>query len=170
MTIKTKYNRGFTLVELILYLGVMSLIVVMVSVLMTMIVGGRVKSQSLAEVEQQGAQAMQIITQTIKNASSITTPAQGIAGASLALVVPDAAKSPTIFDLSSGVLRIKEGTGAVIALTNANITVSNLSFHNLTRNSTKGTIRIQFDATRKNPDNRNEYNYTETFYGTGTLK
>ena len=163
-------NKGFTLVELLLYVGIASIILLITTLFLSTLLESRIKNQTVAEVEQQGLQAMQIITQTARNAEAITTPSQGASASSLTLDVITALNDPTIFDLSSGAIRIKEGAAAIIPLTNSRITASALTFQNLSRPTTPGTIRIQFTLTHVNPDGRNEYNFNKTFIGSATLR
>ena len=163
-------QSGFTLLELILYLGITSILVVSVSFFFISLLQARVKFQTISEVEQQGEQVMQQITQTVRNSSSITSPATGATTAALTVVVPTGSLSPSVFDLSGGVIRITEGAGAAQPLTTTAVTVSGLSFQNLTRPTTQGVVRISFTLTRANPGTKNEYSYTKTFRSTATLR
>lgn len=145
----TTYNlqpkKGFTLIELLLYVSIIGAIIFSVAGFLSLLMQSRVKNQTIAEVEQQGVQVMQIITQTGRNATDINFP--------------------SAFDLSGGV--IHENT---IALTNSRVDASALTFQNLSRAGTPGTIRIQFTLTHVNSSGRNEYDYTKTFYGTASLR
>ena len=89
---------------------------------------------------------MQIITQTARNAEAITSPAIGASASSLTLDVITGASDPTIIDLASGAIRIKEGVGSPISLTNARVTASALNFQNLSRTGTPGTT-----STKRSP-------------------
>ena len=60
---------GFTLVELLLYVGISSAILLASSLFLATLLESRIKNQTIAEVEQQGLAVMQIITQDIRNAS-----------------------------------------------------------------------------------------------------
>ena len=166
------YNsqQGFTLIELLLYIAISSVILLVISVFLSTLLESRVKNQTIAEVEQQGVQVMQIITQTLRNADTISSPATGVSAATLSVNTYTGASNPTIFDLSGGVILIKEGAGAVVSLTNARVTASALAFQNLSRASTPGTMRISFTLTQVNPSGRNEYNFTKTFVGSATLR
>ncbi len=166
----TPDRAGFTLVELLLYVGISSTLLLVTSLFLGMLLQARVKNQTINEVEGQGAQAMQIITQTLRNAQNITSPSTGASATALTLNVADVAKDPTIFDLSSGSIRIKEGAGAYIPLTNSHITASALTFQNLSRASTPGVVRISFTLTYVNPEGRNEYDFSKTFYGSASLR
>ncbi len=170
MKLKEFENKGFTLIELLLYIGIAATIAFIVSLTLSFLYQSRLKNQTIAEVEQNGAQVMEIITQTIRNADNITSPAQGATAGVLNLNVIDALKNPTIFDLSGTTIRIKEGSASYVPLTSTRVTAPNLSFYNLSRTNTPGTLRIQFTLTHVNPGGRNEYNYSKTFYGTASLR
>jgi len=165
-----KKGAGFTLIELLLYTAVASTMLLMISVFLSFLLESRIKNQTIAEVNQQGLQAMQLIAQTARNAEAIASPAQGASASSLALDVTAIANDPTIFDLASGAIRIKEGINPAVALTNSRIAASGLAFQNLSRAGTPGTVRIQFTITHLNPEGRNEYSFTKTFIGSATLR
>ncbi len=141
-----KNNRkGFTLIELLLYVSIVGAIIFSVAGFLSLLMQSRVKNQTIAEVEQQGVSVMQIITQTGRNATDINFT--------------------TAFDLSSGTIR--ENT---IALTSSRVTASGLTFTNLSRTGTPGTVRVQFTLTHINPSGRNEYDYAKTFYGSASRR
>ena len=163
-------QTGFTLIELLLYVSIVGVMIVSVSAFLPLLMQSRVKNQTISEVEQQGVSVMQIATQTIRNSTGIISPGQGVSTSSLSLSASDSAKNPTVFDLSSGVMRITEGSGSPASLTNARVVVSGLTFQNLSRTGTKGTVRIQFTISHVNPEGRQEYNFSKTFYVSSTLR
>lgn len=165
-----KNNRGFTLIELLLYISIAATIVFTTASLLRFTLESRVKNQTIAEVQQQGTSIMQLITQTIRLAKAINSPTLGNSASSLSLEVEDEASNPTIFDLSSGAVRIKEGAGAVVNLTSSRVSVSNLNFQNLSRVGTPNTIRVSFTITYINSSARFEYDFTKTFYGSAGLR
>jgi len=163
-------QSGFTLIELLLYVAISSVILLATSFFLQTLLESRIKNQTIAEVEQQGLHVMQIINQTLRNADIIDSPALGTSAASLSINTYTPTNNPTVFDLAGGAVRIKEGTASVVPLTNSRITASGLTFQNLSRTSTPGTIRIQFTLTHVNPSGRNEYNFSKTFTGSATLR
>ncbi len=166
---KNHFEKGITLVELLISLGIIAtLLTLMVTFFFTLSLS-RIKNQTMTEVEQQGAQVMQLIVHTIRNAEAIIIPAQGITSSSLSLDVINATDDPTVFDLGNDMIRITESTDSPIPLTNTRVAASGLSFYNLSRNTTAGTIHIQFTLTHVNPSGRNEYDYTKLFYGGATV-
>ncbi|MEK6561177.1 MAG: type II secretion system protein [Nitrospirota bacterium] len=138
-------RKGFTLIELLLYVSIVGAIIFSVAGFLSLLMQSRVKNQAISEVEQQGVQVMQVITQTGRNATNINFS--------------------SVFDLSGGTIRQN-----TIALTNSRVVASNLTFQNLSRTGTPGTIRVQFTLTHINPEGRNEYNYSKTFYGSASLR
>jgi type II secretory pathway pseudopilin PulG len=163
-------QSGYTLIELLLYVSVVGSLLIALSMFFATAADARVKGQTISEVNQQGTAAMEYITQTIRNADSITAPAAAGSGASLTLAVPTVALSPTIFDLSGTVLEVKEGTAAYIALTTNDLQITNLTFKNLTRSGTAGVVQVSFTITRTNPNNKNEYDYQKTFVTSAALR
>lgn len=165
-----KNSKGFTLIELLLYVSLIGFVAMTAAVFLTVLQRQRVRSQVIMEVEDQGVAAMQIIDQIIRNSSSITSPAAGASGASTTLVVPTGALSPTTFALSGGAITMTEGANAAVNLTSNKVTITGLSFANLSRPSTKGNLRIQFVVNFNNPDGIAEYTYSKTFISSESLR
>ena len=163
-------QRGFTLIELLLYVSISALLLLAISVFLSTLVESRIKNQIIAEVDQQGVQVMQQITQALRNADAVNSPTLGTSAGALSLNSIIAGNNPTIFDLASGVIRITEGAGAAVPLTNARITISALQFTNLSRANTPDTIQITFTVSAVNPSGRSEYSYQQTFTGSATLR
>ncbi len=163
-------RKGFTLIELLLYVSIASILLLATSAFLFALLESRTKNQTIAEVDQQGIHVIQLITQAARNAETITAPTVGTSASSLTLDVITAASDPTVIDLSSGVIRITEGAGSAVELTNSRVTASGLTFQNLSRASTPGTIQIQFTLTYVNPSGRNEYDFTKTFISSATLR
>ncbi len=163
-------SRGFTLIETLLYASIISVLILSFSVFFSIILQSRIKHQTMSQLDQEGIQAVQIVSQTIRNSKIINLPAQGATGATLSLDIFDNVKNPVVVNSSAGNIQIKEGTGAVIPLTSSEILVSNLLFSNVSRNDTPGIIKFQFTLTHINPSLRNEYDYEKTFYGSASLR
>lgn len=163
-------HPGFTLIELLLYTTLTGMLLLVLSVFLGGLLEAQVKNRSMGEVEQQGLQIMQRITQTVRNAESITAPVTGASASTLTLNVLSAGADPTVFDLSGSTLRIKEGAAVALPLTNNRVNVSGLSFQNLSRAGTPGVLRITFTLTHINPLGRYEYDVSKTFNATAALR
>lgn len=168
--VKDKSSTGFTLIELLLYIGLSSAMLLAVSIFLAIVLQARVDNQVVAEVEQQGWHVMTAMAQTIRNADLINAPIAGASGGQLSLNTSDALLNPTVFSLSSSAIFLVEGSGSPINLTSSRIEASNLNFDNLSIDDTAGTIRISFTLKHINPENKKEYDYTKTFYGSASLR
>jgi len=156
-------SSGFSLIEIILYVAISAVVLLIMSQFLTQSLQARQKYKTVSEISMQGNQIMQLLAQTVRNASAINTPAAGATSSSLSLNVPTPALSPTVVSLTGGVLNITEGTGTGVALNNSQISVTNFTVRNLSRTGTPGIIQIQFTLSYNNPSNKNEYNYVQTF-------
>lgn len=141
--------EGFTLIELLLYISIVGVILASVSVFFFIILQSEVKNQAIVEVEQQGAQMMQRITHKIRNAGSINSPLPGQSSASISLDTGS-------FNISDFVF--------------PEVSASNLIFKNLSKSDTPGIIQVQFTLSYNNPENKQEYDYSKTFYGSASLR
>ncbi len=160
---KTNSQPGFTLIELLLYSVLIGIVIFAASGVLTLLQRQRVRSQVIREVEEQGAAAVQTITQTIRNSTGISAPTIGTSGSTLTVIVATGALSPTVFDVSGGVLQITEGAGSPVALTSTKVSVSGISFFNLSRAGTPGTIRVTFTVGYNAAGAGAEYSYSKTF-------
>jgi len=162
----SKSNQaGFSLVELLLYIALSSTILLILSTTIFSLLQARIKGQAIAEVEQQGVQIMQLLKKSLRQASSITSPTVGTSGSSLNLIMPTPAVSPTIISLSGNTMTMTEGANPVLNLSSNRLVVSNLMFGNWAKASTPGLMRISFTLSYVNNENRQEYNYSQTFVG-----
>jgi Tfp pilus assembly protein PilW len=164
-------QKGFTLIELLLYIAIGTLILIATSALLMVLIESREKDQIAGEVEGQGLQAMQLITQNVRNAASINSPATSTSAASLSLTMPGGT-SPTVFDLNNGALRIAQGGAEPAAITDSQekVLVTNLTFSNLSINGTPGVVRISITLTGSSVSSWYEYSYSRTFTGSAALR
>lgn len=163
-------KQGFTLVELLLYGVLIGIVILSASIFLNVLQSQKVRSGVISEVEDNGTAAVQIMTQIIRNATSINSPVQGTSASSVSVVVPTGSLSPAVFALSSGAITVTEGASAAVNLTSAKVVISGLTFTNLTRSGSFGNIRITFTAAYNNLDGRAEFTYTKTFTADASLR
>lgn len=163
-------QAGFTLIELLLYVSIVGVLLISVSLFFALTADSRIKNQSISEVDQQGQAAMEQITQTLRNADSITLPATAATGSQLTLAMATASINPTIYNLNGTALQIKEGNATAVALTNNKVQVTALTFKNLSRTSTPGIVQVSLTLSRVNASGKNEYDVTKTFTSSVSLR
>ncbi len=163
-------QNGFTLIEMVLYVGMMAVIMLGMVEFVFVMMQTRVKNEVMSEVESQGLMVMESIIYTIQNGEGINSPSAGGSGASLSLDVQGAADDPTVYDLSSDTIRVEVASGGAIDMTSSRVVASGLSFTNASTTGSAGSVQITFTLTHANESNRSEYNYAQTFTSTATLK
>lgn len=156
-------QTGYTLIELLLYIAMVGVLLAAVTAFFGITADARVKNQSMTEVDEQAMYALDMITQVVRNGTSISAPTVGANSPQLTVVVPTASLSPTVFDVSGGILRIKEGTSGVAALTNHKVQVTSFTVTNLTRSGASDVVQISLSLSRVNPSNMNQFDYAKTF-------
>ena len=168
---RVRNQKGFTLVEMILYVSVCSILLLTISTFLSFLLGARIRSQAMTEVNQQGFRAMNLIALTIRNARSIEVPVISASSSVLSLTTKDPNLNPTVFDIASGTLRIQEGGKQPVVLTNSRVIVSNLVFENLSATSSaERIIRVSFTVDNKNVSGKDEYSFTKDFSESATLR
>ncbi len=146
-------DSGFTLVEILIYISIFSLMVTGLASLTLLINQSMSVAQNRIEVDSQYVGAIKIMSQTIRDSKGINSPSVGAQSDSLSLKTIDSSKNPTVFFVDEGVLYISEGLGSPTPLTNNRVLVADLGFYNLSRPNTHGLIQIdmtvnQFDSIR----------------------
>lgn len=163
-------KQGFTLIEFILYIGIVSTVLAVTAAIGVNVLFGKAKLAAIEEVSQNARFSIEKIADTIRNAQAIQSPSIGTTASSLSLQMADLAKNPTIFDISGGVVRIKEGAGGAVDITSSEVVATNIQFSNISYALTPGTVRVQMTVQYNNPSGRKEYEFQKTFYTTANIR
>ncbi|TSC75290.1 MAG: Uncharacterized protein G01um101430_497 [Parcubacteria group bacterium Gr01-1014_30] len=150
-------RAGFTLVELLIYTGIVGSILVVTTGFLWNIVFGSIKETAYQEVQQNGRFVLLKMTQEIKKASAINSPIPGSSLSTLSLAMASSSLNPTAFDVIGGRLRITQGSSSPYYLTSDLVTVSNIQFSNLSYPATPGAVRVEMTIEYINPEARSEY-------------
>ena len=150
--------KGFTLVELIIYMGIIGVILMVASTFAWQIILGNIKVGAYREVEQNVSFAMEKITTAVRNSSKIVEPEEpGEETDYLFLRMSDPSKTLTKFKISDGKIIMSEGDKGPYPLTTDLVQVTNLKFTNLSYEDTPGTVKIEMTIEHVNPAGRSEY-------------
>ena len=166
---RNNMKKGFTLIEFLLYIGLAAVILVVMTMLLNGFLDSRFRSQSVAEVEQQGLAAIQEMIATVRVAEVINSPSSSNSSTTLSLKTSNASTTPTLFFLNNGVLMIQEGASSSVALTNDLVDASSLNFKNLMVSNATGTIQINFRLDRANVG-KSLYQYGDNFSASASLR
>lgn len=141
-----KLARGFTLIELLLYVGILSLFLVVLTDMFGGAIDVQLESQSSGAVEQDGRYILQRLGYDMGRVEEITVPAAiGEQTASLEL---RAQGQPVAYSLTGTDLMITDASGSNLG--NSALTqISNLTFLRLGNVGGKAAIQVQFTVTSK---------------------
>lgn len=167
---KISLKKAFTLIEVLLYLSLSSIIVLIIASMWVTVTETRDRSEAMSTVNAEGQQLINTITQVIRNANSINTPTTGASGTSLSLAMGTPAINPTIIALSGSNVTLTEGATPAVTLNSQRVTVGALTFRNLTRPASSGVVRIELTLNYVNTTGKPSLNYSETFYATASLR
>ncbi len=149
-------NYGFTLVELIIYLGIVSVILVSISYLMLDILGGQTQSNASQEINYNLRFITNSLIKDIKSAQDIGS----LSPETLVLALPGA---DITYNFNSVDKKITRQLGAVDPLElNGNKVEVTGSFSDLSYLVRAKNIGIHLEINYKNPGNLPEYNASTT--------
>ena len=163
---KSKKN-GFTLIELVIYLFIVTVSLTVILSFGWMVFHSAIKSQAAREVQQNTRLAMERISQALINSSSVDFPVIGTSSDRISLSMQEDALNPTLFELNSGRLLMREGGGSSFNLVSERVRVAYLEFSNVSYADTPGTVRIKMRIEHINPGNLKEYDFS--FYTEKTV-
>ena len=120
-----KFNsmRGFSLMELIVYFTIFSIIGTLGLAVFNYAIKGRTVIREMTEVHTSTQRAMEQVIERVRFSQAVNG-----ASSTLNLQMASSTINPTIFDLNSGAIRIKEGTGSATDITPSAVYVTDLSF------------------------------------------
>ncbi len=141
MSLKTsKVFKSFTLMELLIYLGVFAIVTIGIITLFNQVSSSYLNIQGKTQLTQALRFSSQNITQAIRASSKIITATSS----SLVLQMNEEAKNPTEFGLENDRIYKKEGAGEKEYLTPKNIRITKLDFSYLSTYLTKAVLGSQW--------------------------
>ncbi len=140
----SKNNKGFSLIEVIIYVAIIGGLLVTLTNFILAISGSRNKSYAQQEVNANTRLALNILTHKIKSSNGINVSSStfNTSPGVLSLSMSSSTLSPTIFTLSNGRLTISEGVTTSQFITSQRVNISSLIFTNLTADSNHGNVGI----------------------------
>lgn len=144
---KVNLKRGFTLVELLLYMGLFSIILVITLQMFASVFDAQIESQATSSVATDGRFILSRFAYDVAQAQSITSPSSlGTPSATLAIVINS---STLTYSLNNGDFLLTNSSNGTIDQLNSEATsVSELSFTRLMGGSGgKDVIQLSFTLT-----------------------
>ena len=159
-------KRAFTLIEILLYFTILTVFLFTAVYFAIQILNVSQLTTHRHELQLSGQFISEKMTVAIQSAESIDEAGstfdsdQGI----LALVMPDAFATPTLFSFSNGDLTMKEGAGSVVVLNSSYVSVNSVRFHQISAAKTPAQIVVDLalsvDADIPNTDASLDLHFT----------
>ena len=162
-------TRGISLLELLIYIAILSGLMVIVSDAFISLSKGRGQAEARSEINSAIRFAAERIKQDVKNASAISAPVLGTPANTLSMTVSGV---PVVYDMLGGALRRTENS-VVATTTGSFVSVDTPTFTRLENyNSVLGatTTAIQTVMTFRYNSSSTDWIYADTLRTTATLR
>jgi type II secretory pathway pseudopilin PulG len=165
-------RKGFTLIETLVYIGVLTIIVGVVFSFLIWSVRSSTKIKVMREVSDNARRAMEIMVYEIKEARNIYTPTTTSTQLSLKTLyyLPTGEDTTYIdFYICGTQLCLKKESQNPITLTSDNVEVSNLVFSRIVTGQIP-SVQIELEIDYKNLSGRPEYQASANLKSTASLR
>ena len=136
-----KSLKGFTLVELLIYMGLISILMVMITQLFGSIFDVKVESEASSSVEQDGRFIFSRLIHDIQRSTAITTPlSYGASSSSLVLTIEGVSYT---YAVSGGTLQLTNDIGTN-SVNSSQTAVSDMTFQKIGDETANETVQISF--------------------------
>jgi prepilin-type N-terminal cleavage/methylation domain-containing protein len=141
----SRSRRGFTLLELIIYLGIVGLVLSTATLFAFEFVSTQAKSSALEEVNRNARYAIARIGVEIREASDLNIGAStfnthpGV----LSLGTLIGGTDPTVFTASSATLNVQQGVGPVLPITSSKVDVTEFIVEDVSVTGKTKAIRVR---------------------------
>lgn len=168
--IRRTVSQGFSLLELLIYVAILSGLMVVVSDSFISLSRARGQAEARNEVNAAIRFAAERIRQDLKGTSAVTTPILGTPATTLQATVSG---TTILYDTLAGQLRRTEGAGSPVPVSGTNVFVDTTTFtrlenYNAPLNAT--TTAIQIAMTFRYNASSTDWTYADTLRTTVTLR
>lgn len=140
-----KLRQGFTIIELIVYMGLMGIFMVVLLEIFTLTLNTKLSSQSTSSIAYDGRYILSKLAYEIGNADSVVAPLLGSTSTSLQIVQSGVVST---YALDSGNL-VKTTSGVSANLNGLDTSLNSLTFKNIGNSGGKPTIQITYNIESK---------------------
>jgi prepilin-type N-terminal cleavage/methylation domain-containing protein len=149
-------KKGFTLIELVLYIGILSILLGVMSSIFTTVVGVQLESNATSSVDQDGRYLLSKLLYDVKSSSAIVTPANPGNVASSMQITINSINYTYSLDSNSNLQVVNNSTNEINVLNSYNTSVSNLTFTRIGTGGSSDTIRVAYTLTSRGKELANQ--------------
>lgn len=150
MTNKAIYpagRHGFTLLETLIYIAVLSLLILFLVLVFYQILDSNRETRARLTVTADARFLMGKIEWALLGAQTINQPAAGGTSSVLSVSRYNFGQNPLVFDAASGTARLRRGSGQPAALTGSEVQISQMVFQNVAASgSLPAAVAVSFSV------------------------
>lgn len=160
--------RGFTLIEIVIYVAILSLLAVVAANAILHINSALAEMRITRNLSSTEALAMERMIRLIRDAQIVNVAASvfDVSPGVLSLTGSEAVPLTHVLSVSGGALMLQSGAAGPIALTPPGITVSSLVFRRIQSGAVSEAVRVELILEAASP----RFTSRHTVYGTAILR
>ena len=139
-------TKGFTLIEILIYLVLVSLIATISIAAVYPLIDNYHRSQALLDIESETNFLMRKINWALMGAYAINQPASGSTSTILSINKEGFSQNPIAFDVSGGNLRISLASAEPIVLNNTNVKIEKAEFENIFQSGLPASVGVELSV------------------------
>ncbi len=147
---KLTKNEGFSLVELLIYIGIIGVVSGMLVGILSTVTKTQVQESAQNEVTDQLNFVMSTVQRLVRDSSMIQMDS-GVATSTLQLRMSALANDPTLVYLSNGQVYVQQGTGAAQSITSDKVNVDSLQFKKLSQPPGRDIVQVDLSVSEVQP-------------------
>ena len=167
---KGRCSHGFTLIEFIMYMAIGSIILGAMSFVSLNVVYGSIKQQAISEVAYNAQYIFSTIEDISRRADTINYPEAGTTAELIILSFLDADLNPTSLFVEEGTMYLTQRETDKKPLTTQRVLISDFEITHIVTGNDLYTFSISFHLAAKNDGPFSEYQFSDTYYSTFTLR
>jgi len=169
----SKFQSSFTLLEILVYIGVFSIVMGVLISFIIWVINSNIKAQAIRETSDNAREVLETMVYEIRTAKSVYIPTTTSTQLSLETLnyLPDGESFTYIdFFLCGTQICLKKESQIPIALTSDKVEIKDLNFTLIGNVTSTPSVQIALKADYKNPQNRPEYQASVNVTTTASLR
>jgi len=146
---KLKKQKGFSLIEIILYIGIVSVVLVILVFVFQEMLFLKAKVSNKVQIVDNGQFILNKISYYLQNAESVNEPLPGQSGQRLSLNLIQGSDNPVEFFLENNELKMQKAGQEIQSLTVSNVSLNQLLFTNQGFINQSDIIQIQLNLSNR---------------------
>ncbi len=139
-----KYARGFTLIELVLYMGILAMLLTVLSSMFSSVVSTQIASKATSSVDQVGRYLLAKLSYDSRSSSAILIPATPGANTNTLQITRNSINYTYSLDSNNNLQVINNSTGEANLLNGYDTQVTNLQFFRIGSGANTDTVQVMF--------------------------